>query len=248
MGTVGYMSPEQVRGRPADHRSDIFSFGAILYEMLSGRRAFHGDSAAETMAAIAKEDPPELSTASPSISPALDGVVRHCLEKSPGERFQSARDLAFALQSVSGLSSKSSAPIPLAGGGRRWIVPGLLAALAAVAVFLIGAGVGARRARPPAAKFHRLTFRRGNVLIARFTPDGQNVVYSAAWDDKPTEIFVTRIGQPESRPLGIPNADVLSVSRTGELAIKLKKHDLYGTAGAGTLARVLSKGARPGRS
>jgi len=104
MGTVGYMSPEQVRGRPADHRSDIFSFGAILYEMLSGRRAFHGDSAAETMAAIAKEDPPELSAATPGISPALDGVVRHCLEKSPGERFQSARDLAFALQSVSGLS------------------------------------------------------------------------------------------------------------------------------------------------
>jgi Tol biopolymer transport system component len=245
MGTVGYMSPEQVRGRPADHRSDIFSFGAILYEMLSGRRAFHGDSAAETMAAIAKEDPPELSAATPSISPALDGVVRHCLEKSPGERFQSARDLAFALQSVSGLSSKGSAPIPRTRAGRRWIVPVLSAALAAVALFLLGSSIGARRAARPAATFRRLTFRRGNVLIARFTPDGQNVVYSAAWDDKPTEIFVTRIGQPESRPLGIPNADVLSVSRTGELAIKLKKHDLYGTAGAGTLARVPLEGGAP---
>jgi len=245
MGTVGYMSPEQVRGRPADHRSDIFSFGAILYEMLSGKRAFHGDSAAETMAAIAKEDPPELSTSTPSVSPALDGVVRHCLEKSPGERFQSARDLAFALQSVSGLSSKSGAPIPLARSGLRWIAPALAAALAAVAVLFLGALMGEKRARVAPPSFHRLTFRRGNVLIARFTPDGQNVVYSAAWDDKPTEIFVTRIGQPESRPLGIPNADILSVSHTGELAIKLKKHGLYGTAGAGTLARVPLEGGAP---
>jgi hypothetical protein len=239
------MSPEQVRGRPADHRSDIFSFGAILYEMLSGRRAFHGDSAAETMAAIAKEDPPELSAATPGISPALDGVVRHCLEKSPGERFQSARDLAFALQSVSGLSSKGSAPMALSREGRRWLVPVLAAALAAVAVFFLGSSIGSRRARPTVAKFRRLTFRRGNVLFARFTPDGQSVVYSAAWDDKPTEIFVTRIGRPESRSLGISNADVLSVSRTGELAIKLKKHDLFGTAGAGTLARVPLEGGAP---
>ena len=245
MGTVGYMSPEQVRGRPADHRSDIFSFGAILYEMLSGKRAFHGDSAAETMAAIAKEDPPELSTATPGVSPAMDGVVRHCLEKSPGERFQSARDLAFALQSVSGLSSKSGAPIALKPSRRRWIARAFVAALGAAAVFFLGSNVGERRARPPAARFRRLTFRRGNVLIARFTPDGQNVVYSAAWDDRPTEIFVTRIGQPESRPLGIPNADLLSVSRKGELAIKRKKHNLYGTAGAGTLARVPLEGGAP---
>src|SRR5216683_5959888 len=87
MGTVGYMSPEQVRGQKVDHRSDIFSFGAILYEMLSGRRAFHGESAAETMSAILKEDPPDLSETNQSISPALERVVRHCLEKNPGERF-----------------------------------------------------------------------------------------------------------------------------------------------------------------
>jgi serine/threonine protein kinase len=245
MGTVGYMSPEQVRGKPADHRSDIFSFGAILYEMLSGKRAFHGDSAAETMAAIAKEEPPDLSTATPSVSPALDAVVRHCLEKNPGERFQSARDLAFALQSVSGLSSKSGAPLVLQSRRRRWIVPALAAALVVFAAFFLGSRIGARGARAHEPKFRRLTFRRGNVLFARFTPDGQNVVYSAAWDDKPTEIFITHIGQPESRPLGIPNADVLSVSRTGELAIKLKKHDLYGTAGSGTLARVPLEGGAP---
>ncbi len=91
MGTVGYMSPEQVRGKPVDHRTDIFSLGTVLYEMLSGRRAFKGDSAVETMTAILKEDPPDLEEAGVSFPPALDRIVRHCLEKSPEERFQSAR-------------------------------------------------------------------------------------------------------------------------------------------------------------
>src|SRR5689334_6113830 len=101
MGTVGYMSPEQVRGKNADARSDIFAFGAILYEMLSGKRAFHGDSAADTMSAILKEDVPELTETNRTVSPALDRIVRHCLEKSPAERFQSARDVAFNLEALS---------------------------------------------------------------------------------------------------------------------------------------------------
>src|SRR5947209_3097220 len=107
MGTVGYMSPEQVRGKAVDHRSDIFSFGAILYEMLSGRRAFHGESAAETMSAILKEDPPDLSSTNQNISPALDRLVNHCLEKNPEERFHSASDLAFALEALSGSAAVS---------------------------------------------------------------------------------------------------------------------------------------------
>src|SRR6266545_3294041 len=108
LGTVGYMSPEQVKGRSVDHRSDIFSFGAILYEMLSGRRAFHGESAPETMSAILKEDPPELSDTNKTVSPALARLVNHCLEKNPEERFHSARDLAFALESLSGGTSLSN--------------------------------------------------------------------------------------------------------------------------------------------
>src|SRR5499433_3101882 len=102
MGTVGYMSPEQVRGRAADHRSDIFSLGAILYEMLCGNRAFRRESGVETMNAILKEDPPELSQTNHNVAPALQRVVDHCLEKNPEERFQSARDLAFALEALSG--------------------------------------------------------------------------------------------------------------------------------------------------
>ncbi len=110
LGTLGYMSPEQVRGKPADARSDIFSFGAILYEMLSGKRAFHGDSAADTMSAILREDPPDLSVTNQNISPALERIVRHSLEKSPEQRFQSARDLAFNLEAVSGTSVQTAAP------------------------------------------------------------------------------------------------------------------------------------------
>src|SRR5437764_4249493 len=101
MGTMGYMSPEQLKGQHVDHRSDIFSFGAILYEMLSRKRAFRGDSMAETMSAILREDPPDLSETNKIVSPALERVVRHCLEKNPAERFHSARDLAFAIESLS---------------------------------------------------------------------------------------------------------------------------------------------------
>src|ERR1700694_6193945 len=103
------MSPEQVRGKPADARSDIFSFGAILYEMLSGKRAFHGDSAADTMSAILMKDPPDLSVTNQNISPGLERIIRHCLEKNPEERFQSARDLAFDLEALS---------VPVAAAGK----------------------------------------------------------------------------------------------------------------------------------
>src|ERR1700730_3816810 len=114
MGTMGYMSPEQLKGQTVDHRSDIFSFGAILYEMLSGKRAFRGDSMAETMSAILREDPPDLSETNKTVSPALERVVRHCLEKNPAERFHSARDLAFAIESLSGsaISSGQTVTIP----------------------------------------------------------------------------------------------------------------------------------------
>src|SRR5205823_11510536 len=120
MGTVGYMSPEQVRGRPADHRSDIFSLGAILYEMLSGRRAFHSESAVETMGAILKEDPPDLSETNQRISPALERLVNHCLEKNPEERFHSASDLAFAIEALSGSSVTSAQTVAMPAFAPRW--------------------------------------------------------------------------------------------------------------------------------
>ena len=249
LGTLGYMSPEQVRGKAADTRSDIFSFGAILYEMISGKRAFHGDSAADTMSAILREDPPDLSVTNRDVSPALDRVVRHCLEKSPEQRFHSAHDLAFDLEALSGVSTPSG-PAALSAApprprGRRIAVLALAVALLAFA-FETGRRIAARPAGSAGTiEYQRLTFRRGNVLYARFAPDHQNVVYSAAWDDRPAEIFVSRIGSPESRPLGLPSASLLAVSSRGELAIALKRANVFGTAGSGTLARVSLGGGAP---
>ena len=121
MGTVGYMAPEQVRGAAVDARTDLFAFGAVLYEILSGQRAFRRDTAAETMTAILREDPPELSATRTELSPALDRIVRHCLEKDPAQRFQTARDVAFALEAFSG-TSVSGVAVAIAPPARRWWV------------------------------------------------------------------------------------------------------------------------------
>jgi Tol biopolymer transport system component len=153
MGTVGYMSPEQARGRPTDHRTDIFSFGAVLYEMLTGKRAFRGESAADTLSAILKEDPPDLSETNKMISPALERVVRHCLEKNPQQRFQSAKDLAFAIEALSTssssnvLSSEIAAPSrqsaeSLAIANHRMIRTRLVWIAAAAMLFLTGLAIG----------------------------------------------------------------------------------------------------------
>jgi eukaryotic-like serine/threonine-protein kinase len=142
MGTVGYMSPEQLRGQTVDHRSDIFSFGTVLYEMLAGQRAFHKDSVADTISATLKEEPADLSAANTNTSPAIEGVVRHCLAKNPEQRFQSARDLAFALEALSGQSGSTAATIitsPLRRINRErvaWIaLSGLLLLISLVLAF-----------------------------------------------------------------------------------------------------------------
>ena len=248
LGTLGYMAPEQVRGRPADARSDLFSFGAILYEMLSGRRAFHGDSAADTMSAILREDPPDLSATNQSISPGLERIVRHCLEKNPEQRFHSAHDVAFALEALTGISSPSTAgTVGALGKPAPRVAASRLALLAAVAL-AVGAFLSHlvwKPAPPPTPTFRRLTFRRGNIGTARFAPDGQSVVYGASFEGKPIEIFTTRPEGPESVAIGAKNADLYSVSPTGELAISLRESFLAGPAGPGTLATIPLAGGAP---
>ena len=124
MGTVGYMAPEQIKGQGADARADLFAFGAVLYEMLTGRRAFQRDTSAETMTAILRDDPPDLDTIRGDIPPAIDRIVRHSLEKNPRERFQTARDVAFALETLSGSNVSSSAAAAVKGDARRrWLRP-----------------------------------------------------------------------------------------------------------------------------
>jgi len=204
LGTVGYMAPEQVKGQSADARSDLFALGVILYELLSGRRAFARDSAVEAMSAILKEEPPELELLAAKIPPALDRVLRRCLEKVPGERFQSARDLAFALRDAvggtsSGTSSTASAKALSAGAERSVQWP--LAATALVAV-LAGVGLGFllfRRATPPAPAsalpiptFRQLTRLPGGEGAPSLSPDGNSIVYEKRVDGQ-EDLFLQRV-------------------------------------------------------
>ena len=244
MGTLGYMSPEQVKGKPADARSDIFSFGAILYEMLSGSRAFHRDTAAETMSAILREEPPDLSATNKSVQPGLERVVRHCLEKSPEERFHSAHDLAFDLESLSGTSSAVVSATP-SKASRIRLLPAAAAAFAIVAALVGGIFIGrsGRSAEPPT--FKQLTFRRGTIWSARFGADGKTILSSAAWDGRPAEVYMSTGDAPESRPFGAPGADVAAVSASGDVALLLNARSDGAFARVGTLARVSAAGGVP---
>ena len=244
LGTAGYMSPEQVRGDPVDHRSDIFAFGSILYEMLTGRRAFKGDSSVETLNAILKEEPPDLLETNQHIPPALDRIVRHCLEKHPEARFQSARDLAFDLEAISELSAPSGSMAARAARRRLLTVPLAIAAIAALVAGGLGFFLAARRQSDSPPLFQRMTFGRGEVMAGHFTPDGQSVVYSAMWGSARPGVFVARTEGPESRSL-YPNAHLLAVSRTGELALQLQPRFMGGFRWSGTLGRVPLAGGAP---
>jgi len=191
MGTAGYMAPEHLKGRSVDQRSDIFSFGAILYEMLSGRRAFYGESAAETMSAILKEDPPELSETNKTISPALERLVNHCLEKNPGERFHSARDLAFALESLSGGTSLSHQATTMPTWAPRliksreliaWIVAGIavLAALIAFAMnYFRSTPIDKRVLKLSVVAQEKTTMAMTGATSMALSPDGRRLAYIA---------------------------------------------------------------------
>jgi|SRR5450432_178944 len=242
MGTVGYMSPEQVKGKPADHRSDVFSFGTILYEMLSGKRAFHGDSSVETMSAILKQDPPELTETNRAVPPALERIVRHCLEKNPDERFQSASDIAFNLSNLSDISGNSTAMRAMKEP-RRWFSPLSVAAGLLFATVVAGLWFWPRNVATSAPVFHRLTYDLGTLNSARFSPDGHTVVYSAAWEGQPTQIFSTRAEFPLPLPM-VPGGRIASISATNEIAFLTAKGENFAELDA-TLSRVPLSGGSP---
>jgi serine/threonine protein kinase len=218
MGTVGYMSPEQVRGQKADARSDIFAFGAILFETVSGQRAFRGDTPADTMSAILKEDPPELTLLAKEIPPAFDRIVHRCLEKSPARRFRSALDLAFSLEAISTTSATA------ASGG-------------------VPAGEGAGLSRE--VEFEQITHAPSFLLQARFAPDGQTVVYANRIDGGPPSLFMKRPETPEAIPIPVAGADLGAISPSGEMAVQLDPVAAHAGVGRGTLAVAPMFGGAP---
>jgi len=250
MGTVGYMSPEQVRGEKTDHRSDIFSFGAILHEMLTGRRAFKRETMAETMTAILREEPELLSASSPNVSPALERIVNRCLEKKPERRFQSTADLGFALDALSAPTSSSgrdltnAASVAVAASKESawltylpWIIASTLALVLltsnAISLFKRSAnespGVRLTFNPPP-----ELSFNDTQADSAVISPDGQKIAFTAASADGKHMLYVRNLDSSEVKLLpGSDNAlepfwspDSRSVGYGSNA--KLKRSDLTG--------------------
>ena len=245
LGTVGYMSPEQVRGEAVDHRTDIFALGVVMHEMLSGARPFRRDTAPETLSAILNDDVPPLPA---TVTPALDSIVRRCLEKRREDRFHSAHDLGLALGllgKATTTGTQAAATLPPAMPRRKALVYGA-SSLALLAAGLAGGVAIDRTLRPSAASpsFRRLTFRRGLIRSARLAPDGQTVLYGALWEGDRCRVHSCRVDTVESRPLDLPDANVLAISRSGELALAVGAH-LQGVITYGTLARVPITGGTP---
>lgn len=241
LGTVGYMSPEQVRGESSDARSDIFSFGAVLFEMLTGKRAFKRETSAETMTAVLREEPPELNDTGWQGPLGLQRILTRCLEKGVERRFQSASDLAFAIESLGGTSSTRSVAQPKAT--RAWL-PWTATALALLA---LGAGlwlVGRWSAAKPQPRFTRLTYRQGYLSNARFAKDGQTVVYSAQWDTDPLQLYTVRMEFPQSTKVDLPSATLLALSSSGDMELVVDPvSDPYFFSG--TMAEAQMAGGTP---
>jgi len=219
MGTVGYMSPEQAAGRSVDFRSDQFSLGAILYELATGERAFRRDSSAETLTAIIREEPRSIAQVNVRVPAPLRWIVERCLAKDPEGRYASTRDLARDLAMVREHLSEIHSGETLAAA--------------------------AEVSESPVPSYHRLTFRRGSILSARFAPDGRTVLYGGAWDGVPVSLFSTRPESPESSPIALPPAEILSVSKSGQLAISLDRRWAGRFIWSGTLAQVPILGGAP---
>jgi len=243
VGTLAYMAPEQLRGKAVDHRSDIFSVGAILYEMLTGKRAFQGETEVDTITAVLREQPPEINLEEASVPVAFQQIVRHCLEKEPQARFQTARDLAFALGTLAGIPGERAAQVK---PGRRLtkFLPWALAGALLIALVSVLANRWHQAASFPS--YRRLTFEEGTIYSARFTPDSRAIVYGAAWNGRPLRLFSTVGDSLLTQPLNIPDASLLSISGTGELAVVLHGDHLdHLKIERGTLARAPLAGGSP---
>ncbi len=243
LGTAAYMAPEQARGRTVDRRADIWAFGVVLFEMLTGRRLFTGELVTDVLANVLKHevDWNRLPAATP---PEVRRLLRRCLERDPKSRLRDIGEARVALAEPT--AAETAAPHPPRPARPRWIVPAAVGGtLVAVAIAAFLAGRSTSPASVEDVRLSALTFRRGSVLTARFAPDGGTVVYGAAWDGAPPDVYSARIDSRESRALGLTGADVLGISSRGELALSLRRRFTIGWESAGTLARMPLDGAAP---
>lgn len=244
VGTIQYMAPEQIEGKEADARSDLFALGAVLYEMASGKRPFEGKSQLSLATAILEKDPEPLRALKPVTPPAFERVVTTCLAKNPDDRFQSAHDVRLEL----GWIAKELPELTVSGAAARpsrtsrpflpWTITAAAIVLAVVALLFAGREV-------PAPRYTNISHREGTLTGARFSHDGQTIVYSGQWEDDPTQISVARVGSPESRPLGIPSAEVEAISSDDELGVFLGCDLIFYLTCGGTLATVNLAGGSP---
>jgi Tol biopolymer transport system component len=244
LGTAPYMSPEQIRGETVDSRTDVWAFGCLLFEMLAGHRAFPGRSAPEAVASALRDDPDWEGLPS-SVPPLVRRLLRRCLRKDPEKRLQHIGDARLELSELEAEDGTApTAPHPRA---QRWSRPAMLGLSAVAAAALAGAVfvIGRRTALKEPPRFERVTFRRGYMRDARFTPDGKSVIYAASWDGGPLLTYRRLAESPESLPLALPSANILAISKAGELAIAIDCKATHGGVCAGTLARAPLTGGSP---